>query len=248
MQAVLKAERFIELNGYTDLAAYRDRRRLSAEHVEWESGLNKRLKYRHNQLWRRACAYTEGRRRGPGWTIAFRYRNPASDSRNTGRAVTMNPDGSGLLMEHVDILLDHLKPLNPRPRPKSEQIKAILSGDLMRWALGQLFPGQTLEDAKYGDFLEVTPAEILAFVEKYGFPKRIASANSSHFVIEESGKTWKVVLLNPQGALETIPFGSLKEARLKIIRLSICQAKSQLNARYRAVHPDLHLPPATEME
>jgi len=110
-EAVALAEQFIAQNGYTDLPP--DKTKLSYETIEWESNVDRMLKGRHDTLQRRAYGVVRGRKGGDlGWTIVFRYRGSSGrGARATGRAVTMNLDGSGLRVEHVDFFLRYAKKL-----------------------------------------------------------------------------------------------------------------------------------------
>lgn len=106
-EAVALAEQFIAQNGYTDLPP--DKTKLSYETIEWETNVDRMLQQRHNTLERRAYGVRRGRKGGdPGWTVAFRYKGQAGA---TGRAVTMNLDGTEPRVEHVDFILRYAKKL-----------------------------------------------------------------------------------------------------------------------------------------
>jgi hypothetical protein len=106
-QAVALAEQFIAQNGYTDLPP--DKTKLSYETIEWERDLDRMLNRRHDTLERRAYGILRGRKGGePGWTVVFCYKAHCGA---TGRAVTMNLDGSEPRVEHVDFFLRRAKKL-----------------------------------------------------------------------------------------------------------------------------------------
>jgi hypothetical protein len=109
IEAVRLAEAFVAQNGYTDLRA--DKSKLAHETIEWTSNIDDMLKQRHDTLARKAYGIVHGRKGGaPGWTVVFRYSHPASkQERRIGRAVTMNLDGSGLRVEHVDFILKYVE-------------------------------------------------------------------------------------------------------------------------------------------
>ena len=109
IEAVRLAEEFIAQNGYTDLRA--DKSKLAHETIEWTSNVDDMLRQRHDTLARKAYGIVHGRKGGaPGWTVVFRYSHPASkQERRNGRAVTMNLDGSGLRVEHVDFILKYVE-------------------------------------------------------------------------------------------------------------------------------------------
>ena len=110
-EAVTLAEQFIAQNGYTDLPP--DKTKLTHETIEWESNTDRMLEQRHDTLERRAYGVRSGRKgREPGWTVVFRYKHPNDGRmRSTGRAVTMNLDGSEPRVEHVDFILRYANKL-----------------------------------------------------------------------------------------------------------------------------------------
>lgn len=106
-QAVAFAEQFIVQNGYTDLPP--DKTKLAHETIEWETDVDRMLKQRHNTLEHHAYGILRGRKGGePGWTVVFCYKGHCG---STGRAVTMDLDGSEPRVEHVDFFLRHAKKL-----------------------------------------------------------------------------------------------------------------------------------------
>ncbi|MBC8139219.1 MAG: hypothetical protein H8F28_25375 [Fibrella sp.] len=116
-QAVRAAEEFIKRNGYTDLPPTQDKIKLSYESIEWAENSEKMLEGRRDTLERRAYGYRKYSRRGAGWTVVFRYKEPSvsgdknrreiyirSDGKG-GRAVTMDSFGRNMRVEHVDFRL-----------------------------------------------------------------------------------------------------------------------------------------------
>src|SRR6266704_3601783 len=110
-EAVALAEQFIARNGYTDVSP--DRNRVSYETIEWESNVDRMLQRRHDTLNRQAYGIVRDRKGGvPGWTVVFRYKHPIDrPARSTGRAVTMNIDGTEPRVEHVDFILRYARKL-----------------------------------------------------------------------------------------------------------------------------------------
>jgi hypothetical protein len=104
--AVARAEEFIRLNGYTHVPAVAPDK-LTPESLEF-GGAVEWGRYRHDTLQAEAYGYCHGRRgQRQGWTVIFCYsRDTGRVERPTGRAVTMNEDGSEMRVEHVDIFLD----------------------------------------------------------------------------------------------------------------------------------------------
>jgi hypothetical protein len=106
-QAVALAEQFIAQNGYTDLPP--DKTKLAHETIEWEPDVDRMLQRRHATLERHAYGILRGRKGGErGWTVVFCYKEHCG---STGRAVTMNLDGSEPRVEHVDFFLRYAKKL-----------------------------------------------------------------------------------------------------------------------------------------
>ena len=108
-EAVRLAEQFIAQNGYTNLPP--DKSKLAYGTVEEESDVDEVLRVRRDTLERKTYGIVRGRKGGaPGWTVVFRYKHPSSKQmRKNGRAVTMNLDGSGMRVEHVDFILKYVE-------------------------------------------------------------------------------------------------------------------------------------------
>ncbi len=108
-EAVRLAEEFVAQNGYTDLRP--DKNKLAHETIESESNIDDMLRQRHDTLKRKAYGVLRGRKGGvSGLTVVFRYSHPASkQERRNGRAVTMNLDGTGLRVEHVNFILKYVE-------------------------------------------------------------------------------------------------------------------------------------------
>lgn len=107
-QAVRLAEHFIARNGYTDLPP--DKSNLAHESIELDT-IDEELELRRDTLERKAYGISHGRKNGaPGWTVVFRQRHSSYfQLHKTGRAVTMNLDGSGMQVEHVDFFLKRVQ-------------------------------------------------------------------------------------------------------------------------------------------
>ena len=104
-QAIEAAENFIARNGYTDLPP--DKEKLAHESIEWGSNVDDMLRSRHNTLESKAYGVSLGRKGGSsGWTVIFGYKKPTyRQMRESGRAVTMDVNGSNIRLEHVDFIL-----------------------------------------------------------------------------------------------------------------------------------------------
>ena len=118
-EAIRLAEKFVADNGYTDLPLTKEKTKLSYESID-SADAGERLTDRYATLERKA--YAVGRRNvsNNGWTIAFRYNanneryrriipDYEQHTKNTGRAVTMNADGSSIRIQHQEIYLKGLK-------------------------------------------------------------------------------------------------------------------------------------------
>ena len=102
--AIRLAEEFITINGYTDQPGSTDKSKLSFELFDGHQNLDQMLASRRDSLERKAYGIHAGRKGSKsGWTVIFRYRNGNLEH---GRAVTMDPDGSNIRIEHVDFILD----------------------------------------------------------------------------------------------------------------------------------------------
>jgi len=104
-EAIKLAERFIILNGYTDLPP--NKNRVVLESIEASPNTDELLRERRNTLERKAYGVARGRKiRSSGWTVVFRYKDRSDpEMREIGRAVTMDADGSNMRVEHVDFFL-----------------------------------------------------------------------------------------------------------------------------------------------
>ena len=104
--AVREAEQFISRNGYTDV--WPSGTRLVYESIEMMAGGEELIEFRHDTLESKTYGIARRRKsRGPGWTVVFRYKH--LPNRATGRAVTMDPDGEKVRVEHVDFFLDKVE-------------------------------------------------------------------------------------------------------------------------------------------
>ena len=73
-EAIALAEKFIALNGYTDLPP--DKESITHESIESEGNLDQLLRIRHDTLERKAFGTSISRKSGsPGWTVVFSYKN-----------------------------------------------------------------------------------------------------------------------------------------------------------------------------
>lgn len=100
--AVGLAERFIARNGYTDLPRDQISKSLDPESLEFGSDREQALRLRFNTLKPKAVGVKKGARgEAVGWSVAFDYVGGGPNSR-TCRVVTMNDDGTGLMVQHMD--------------------------------------------------------------------------------------------------------------------------------------------------
>jgi hypothetical protein len=141
-------------------------------------------------------------------------------------------------------------------KPTEEQIVAILSGNVSEWARSQLGPGQSMDDRRYSDFISVTPEEIEDYVRQKGFPgtyvKEAPLGHSSvaddQLCIVEQPSGWEVYYIERGVKSERSYFTAHLDARREVIGRMVESAKVMLNHRYRHAHPELHLPPPSEMD
>ena len=146
---------------------------------------------------------------------------------------------------------------------EDEQIRAILSSPshILRWAASQLPQGQTLSDRRYSDFIRVTRDDVVRYARQHGFPSRLVyeSADGSYsspgpddhlcIVHDASGRRPWAVFYSERGQnSEYSYFTTQEEAYQEVANRIIQNVKFLLNANYRHAHPELNLPPPTEME
>jgi hypothetical protein len=109
-EAIKIAENFIIENGYTDLPAITEEKKVVFESIEWTSDVKEILKGRHNSLQKKAYGFRKGRKNSDkGFTVVFQY--VSKTTRKTGRAVTMDLDGKNIRVEHVEIFLKAVEKL-----------------------------------------------------------------------------------------------------------------------------------------
>ena len=96
-EAVALAEALIRRIGYSDSPPERIEG-LTAD--EWEFANSWR-----NYLQSRAFGYKHEGKRGRGWTVIFCHTAKFEESEPSGRAVTMNEDGTDIRLEHKEIYL-----------------------------------------------------------------------------------------------------------------------------------------------
>ncbi len=118
--AVMLAEKFVRENGYTDVPGYELKASLDLENIEPDSERSKILATRHNTLLPNAIG---AKPRLPGWSVAFDYAHPRLRAQKICRVVTMNADGTGILMQHSDGIRKYFQsgaPLVPLVHPSGQ--------------------------------------------------------------------------------------------------------------------------------
>ena len=106
-EAIAAAEKFIVENGYTDAPKEKIKPTLDNESLAFPPmSREEQLEARFNSLKPKAIGIRNERKsRKPGWSIAFDYAVFAMESGNC-RVVTMDLDGSGMRVEHVEGIRD----------------------------------------------------------------------------------------------------------------------------------------------
>ena len=100
-KAIETAEVFILQNGYTDAPFDKIKDNLDFESIEFHRNREDMLKFRFNTLKRKAIGVKRVQKGDrTRWSVAFDY--VEEDTPDICRVVTMNPDGSGIRVEHVD--------------------------------------------------------------------------------------------------------------------------------------------------
>lgn len=104
-EAISLAEDFIVKNGYTQLPAT-EKSKLTAELYDKLITFEQVMKLRHNSLNPKAYGLIKKRRTSQGWTIVFTRTPNKEFNPNNGRGVSMNLDGTNILMEPVEFPLN----------------------------------------------------------------------------------------------------------------------------------------------
>lgn len=107
--AVLLAEEFIKLNGYTG-KKIAPNTELTNESFEFYADDNEKLKNRYNTLKPKAVGAKFDDKKWT-WTVGFEYneeRNPQGDEK-TGRVVVMDGNGDNIQVQHKDFFLENLE-------------------------------------------------------------------------------------------------------------------------------------------
>jgi hypothetical protein len=112
-EAVQKAEEFIITQGYTDLPPTKDKRKLVPESVNPGTDVLG-MKLRHDSLERKAFGVMKEDGKSGFWVIVFRYNKAGNNEfrravpefdehiEKWGRAVTMDPYGRRMRIQHQD--------------------------------------------------------------------------------------------------------------------------------------------------
>lgn len=104
-EAISLAEEFIVKNGYTQKPAV-EKSKLTPELYDKLITFEQVMKLRHNSLKPKAYGLIKKRRTGQGWTIVFERTPNKEFNPNNGRGVSMNLDGTNILMEPVEFPLN----------------------------------------------------------------------------------------------------------------------------------------------
>lgn len=141
-----------------------------------------------------------------------------------------------------------------RGYPDHEQVRAILGQRTFYWACEQLRDGESMDDLMFRDFISVTEEDIYQFVLVHGFNERdvIQITNfmpSEGTCINELQDGRWMVFYTERGKVsqETI-VSALADARREVIHRMMRSARISLNHRYRYAHPELDLPPPSQMD
>ncbi|MBN8721570.1 MAG: hypothetical protein J0M03_01470 [Acidobacteria bacterium] len=104
-EAISLAEEFIVKNGYTQTPAI-EKSKLTPELYDKLITFEQVMKLRHNSLKPKAYGLIKKRRTGQGWTIVFTRTPNKEFNPDNGRGVSMNLDGTNILMEPVEFPLN----------------------------------------------------------------------------------------------------------------------------------------------
>jgi hypothetical protein len=105
IEAISLAEEFVVKNGYTQIPAA-EKSKLTPELYDKLITFEQVMKLRHNSLKPKAYGLIKKRRTGQGWTVVFTRTPNKEFNPDNGRGVSMNLDGTNILMEPVEFPLN----------------------------------------------------------------------------------------------------------------------------------------------
>jgi hypothetical protein len=154
-------------------------------------------------------------------------------------------------------LTRHVRPRSDNTHPMSserEQIEAILSWDIFRWAVGQLPPTVSIDDVRFRDLISVSEQDVFDYVVEHGFSESlVAERDAARFaddrlcMVPMDDGRWSVYYTERGVISDQVTVPSEAAARREIVHRLWTGAKVSLNHRYRLAHPDEDLPPPSEM-
>ena len=142
-------------------------------------------------------------------------------------------------------------PKDSTVRSRDEQIKAILSWNVFRWATGRLRDGETMDTVRFRDLIDVTEDDVYEFVLVNGFDERAViergSADNHRCIVPEADDRWSVDYTERGKKSEEVVVSSIADARREVVHRLMVSARISLNHRFKHAHPEMSLPKPSEM-
>lgn len=139
---------------------------------------------------------------------------------------------------------------------REEQVVLILSERTHELVSRLPNANEAINHLRFRDFIEVTPDDVLAYVEKNGFPQsNVAEEGGRHhfhgdnqFRICRGPMGWE--LFFTERGIDSVHeiFSTLADARSALVAKLFELAKICLNHRYWHAHPELNLPSPSSFE
>jgi hypothetical protein len=145
----------------------------------------------------------------------------------------------------------------PERLPDREaQIRAILASGTWEYALAHLSDRETIDDIRFRDLITVSEDDVYAHVLEHGFDERRVSERRADPIMDD-GKfcilpsqdgRWRVFFLERGQRSPERVLPSLAAARKHVVHELLRSARISLNHRFKLAHPELELPPPSEMD
>ena len=140
------------------------------------------------------------------------------------------------------------------PNPQ-EQIEAILSYDVFRWAHEHLPAGKSIDDIRFPDLISVTEQDVFEYVLVRGFPERVVAerdaarwADDKLCIVPLSDGRWSVYYTERGRRSDQATLESYAAALRWVINILLNSARTALNHRWWHANPDARPPRITDME
>jgi len=127
--------------------------------------------------------------------------------------------------------------------------------DSWHWGLNHLPAGKTFDDIRFRDLITVSEDDVYDFVIANGFNERMVAereaarhADDQLCIVPEADGRWSVYYTERGMKHDEVVLPSLADARREVVRRLMTSARISLNATFRLAHPEMDLPPPSEMD